>query len=79
MRILDEPIACDELRKIAAETFGDLIKAVVDVRQGLVALDAELHSDLEALLIEKGSQQYDLWASISIPTWKGRTLLNSIQ
>ena len=71
MRILDEPIASDELKRIAAETFGDLIKAVVDVRQGLVALDAELHSDLEALLIEKGSQQYDLWGINFYPDLEG--------
>jgi len=37
------------------------VKAVVDIDRELVALDAELHSDLEALLIENGAQQKDLW------------------
>jgi len=61
MKILDKAISIDELKKIALETFGDLTKAVVDVDRGLIALDAELHSDLEALLLENGSRQKDLW------------------
>lgn len=61
MKILEEPISIEELKKIASDTFGDLVKAVVDVRQSLVSIDAELHSDLEALLLENGSQQQDLW------------------
>ena len=75
MRILDEPIPVDELKSIAAEIFGDLIKAVVDVRKRLVALDAELHSDLEALLIEKGSQQYDLWGINLYPDLEGEDFI----
>ena len=46
---------------MAQEMFGDLVKAVVDVDSGLLAVDAELHADLEALLLEKGSQQKNLW------------------
>lgn len=41
--------------------FGDLVKAVVDVHKGIMAIDAELHADEEALLIENGSDQNDLW------------------
>ena len=33
----------------------------VDVERGSLALDAELHSDLEAALLEDGSRQEDLW------------------
>ena len=45
-----------------AETrFGDLVKAVVDVRRNIMALDADLHADEEALLLENGSAQADLW------------------
>lgn len=38
-----------------------MIKAVVDLKRQVIALDGELHADLEALLIEKGSRQEDLW------------------
>ncbi len=61
MVILGGPIAIDELKRIAADTFGDMVKAVVDMRRGLLSLDAELHSDLEALLLDDGSRQSDLW------------------
>ena len=37
---------------MAAATFGDLVKAVVDIDRQLIAVDAELHSDLEALLLQ---------------------------
>ena len=38
-----------------------MVKAVVDIELELVAIDAELHSDLEALLLEQGSAQNNLW------------------
>lgn len=38
-----------------------MIKAVVDVEKKQIAIDAELHSDLEALLLDSGSQQEYLW------------------
>jgi hypothetical protein len=71
MKILQEAVTVDELKSIAANTFGDLVKAVVDVRLGVVALDAELHSDLEALLIEKSSRQNDLWGINFYPDLSG--------
>ena len=46
---------------MASAMFGNLVKAVVDVDRELIAVDAELHSDLEALLLENGSQQKSLW------------------
>lgn len=71
MRIVKNPITIDELRKIAADSFGDMVKAVVDVKRELIALDAELHSDLEALLIENGSSQKNLWGINFYPDLKG--------
>ena len=45
-----------------AETlFGNLVKAVVDVKREIIAVDAELHADEESLLLENGSTQEDLW------------------
>lgn len=57
MIILDKPISVEELKVLADELFGDMVKAVADVRNGLIAIDAELHSDLERLLLENGSNQ----------------------
>jgi hypothetical protein len=56
-----EPIDLDELRRMAARRFGDLVKGVVDVRRDVMIVDAEMHADEEAELLDAGSQQLDLW------------------
>ena len=61
MIILERPISRAELKEYAANTFGDMIKWVADVDKGLLAIDADLHADLERLLLENGSQQTSLW------------------
>lgn len=61
MKIIEKEVSLNDLKQMAADTFGNMVKAVVDVDRGLVAVDAELHSDLEALLLEDGSKQKDLW------------------
>jgi hypothetical protein len=54
-------ISLDELRALAEERFGDMVKAVVDLRRGTMLLDAELHADQESELLAEGSNQEDLW------------------
>jgi hypothetical protein len=61
MKIISEVVSIDELKQMAQATFGNIVKSVVDVDRQIIALDAELHSDLEALLLEKGSEQKSLW------------------
>lgn len=65
----------DELKKMAADTFGNMVKAVVDVDRELLAVDAELHSDLEALLLEKGSKQKSLWGINFYPEMQGNDFI----
>ena len=60
MKILDKEITIDELKSIAETGFGEMVKAVVDVDLGIVAIDAELHSDLEAYCLERESKQKSL-------------------
>lgn len=60
-RIIDTPISRLELVSIASTQFGDMVKAVVDVGRRIMALGGELHSDEEALLLDEGSVQSDLW------------------
>jgi len=45
----------------AEEGFGEMVKAVVDVDRGWMALGGELHADEEQLLLEAGSAQAALW------------------
>lgn len=61
MKIVDKRLTVDGLKKMAATTFGNMVKAVVDVDREIIAVDAELHSDLEALLLENGSKQKNIW------------------
>lgn len=61
MRIVTNFLTMKELKQITVALFGNLVKAVVDVDRELMALDGELHSDLEALLLDDGSKQKSLW------------------
>ncbi len=61
MKIIEEKISVSELKKIAENSFGDFVKAVVDIEREIMVIDAELHSDEEALLLQEGSIQNDLW------------------
>ena len=38
-----------------------MVKAVVDIEKEIMAVDAGLHADEEALLIENGSSNSNLW------------------
>ena len=38
-----------------------MIKCVADIRHDLLALDADLHADLEQMLLKNGSAQENLW------------------
>ncbi len=71
MKILMDKLVLTDLKQMAADMFGDMVKAVVDIDRELLAVDAELHSDLEALLLEHGSKQKDLWGINLYPEMKG--------
>jgi hypothetical protein len=57
VQIVAGQITVAELSAMAEATFGDLVKAVADVRRGLLAVDAGMHSDLQALLLDAGASQ----------------------
>lgn len=61
MKIISKPVLKEEVVEKYNHFFKDMIKSVVDLEREIIALDGELHADLEALLIEKGSRQEDLW------------------
>lgn len=71
MRIVDAPISLADLKAMAGARFGNLIKAVVDVERKIMALDGELHADEEALLLENGSRQENLWGINIYPELEG--------
>ena len=61
MKIISEKLKLSELNEMAKNMFGNLVKGVVDIEKKVMAVDGELHSDEEALLIQNGSIQKNLW------------------
>jgi hypothetical protein len=71
MKIVQDKISLDELKEMSQKMFGNLVKAVVDIEKGIMAVDGELHADEEALLIEHGSTQKNLWGINIYPDLTG--------
>ena len=65
-RIIKDRITLDELRSLAREQYGDIIKAVVDVEQGIMGVGGELHVDIQSLLIEKENARGDTTWGINL-------------
>jgi Protein of unknown function (DUF5674) len=65
--VLDARIDIHDLRRLVREGYGDMVKFVVDIRQERIAIGGDLHADGEALLLERGSRQQDLWGGNYYP------------
>lgn len=61
IQIIREKIPRSSVAAVAEEQFGDMVKAVVDVARGVMAIGGELHADEEAALLDDGSRQPNLW------------------
>lgn len=64
MVILDKVIPLSEISELEQDMFfneDEMVKAVADIDKGILALNAELHSDLEQLLLDQGSDQKSLY------------------
>lgn len=61
MELVDKSIKHSRISKMATARFGNLVKAVVDIDKEIMVVDAEMHADEEAFLLEMGSEQESLW------------------
>jgi len=61
MKIISAPIKKEEILSNHNHFFRKMVKAVADTENKIIAIDAELHADLEEMLIENGSRQNSLW------------------
>ena len=64
MIIVSNKIALKDLPKLEDKMYfneDEMVKAVADIDKGILALNAELHSDLEQMLLENGSDQKSLY------------------
>lgn len=75
MQTVKDKISFQELKTMARNTFGHLVKAVVDVEAEIMAIDGELHSDEETLLLQQGCRQKNLWGINLYPEIKGEDWL----
>lgn len=61
IQIIKEKTHKDEIKKLVNEQFGNFVKAAVDIELKIMAIGGEMHADEEAILLEKGSKQENLW------------------
>jgi len=71
IKIVKDKISINELQGMAEQMFGTLVKAVVDIEKEIMAVNGELHSDEEALLLSEGSAQKNLWGINIYPEMEG--------
>jgi len=67
MKLIKAPVELEKLWQESETGFTDLIKIVVDTDREIIAADAEMHADLEELLLSDGSSQEYLWGANLYP------------
>src|SRR3989344_82565 len=69
VRVVKDKITKSELAELARDGFGDFVKAVVDIEQGIMAIGGELHADEETALMEQEhSAREHTWGINFYPT-----------
>ena len=59
--ILYEPITKTVANTIGAPWYAEMVKGVVDIEKGIIALGGEYHMDANVILVGRGSSQSDVW------------------
>jgi len=67
MRIIKQPASLVKIWEERETAFEEILKIVVDIEKNLIAVDAEMHADLEQILLKDGSAQQDLWGANIYP------------
>lgn len=62
IHILHEPATPEQITEML-EVHRFYIKTVVDIRRRILAGGGEMHSDCEAVLLDNGSRQSDIWGA----------------
>ena len=71
MKLIEKPISKKDVKEMAVKSFGSFVKAVVDIKKEIMAVDAPLHADEEAHLLSLGSQQENIWGINIYPDFHG--------
>lgn len=76
LHIIEKSITKEELKKIAEERFGDLVKGTVDIEQEILVLGGEFHMDEANFLHEKHRSKSDnVWGINLYPDKSGEDML----
>jgi hypothetical protein len=75
IKIVKNSISKKELVNIAEKQFGDLVKAVVDIERGIMAIGGEMHADEEVILMEQESSRREHTWGINLYPEKSREKL----
>lgn len=67
IQVLRERIEPQLLARLVHETFSIMVKYVVDLEGGVIAIGGELHADAEAVLLESGASPAALWGANYYP------------
>jgi hypothetical protein len=67
MKIIKQSTSMIKIWEERETAFEEVMKIVVDIRKNHIAVDAEMHADLEQLLLKEGSAQQDLWGANIYP------------
>lgn len=72
MVVINREITREQLTHIEDTMFFDgWIKCVADIDQGLIAVNASMHADLEQLMLDKGSSQKSIYGfNIIFDPWE---------
>lgn len=71
MMLVTDTITIQELENMSHHMFQKLVKAVVDIEENIMVVDGELHADQELLLLDRGSDQKNLWGINLHPEYFG--------
>lgn len=69
--IITNKISRENLKQHVEAIFGDMVKFVVDIEKGVLALGCEVHADCEEMLLQAGSKQENLWGANFYPYKNG--------
>lgn len=67
IRIFHECVSPEQIQSYLGKPFPDMVKFVVDIQRGVIALGGELHADAESILLKEGSHQENLWGGNFFP------------
>lgn len=61
LHLLEKPILMKDVRVLAQEDYGTMIKGTVDIVEKKIALGGDYHMETCELLVENGSSHHNIW------------------